>query len=388
MSTNAHPAHLTGAYGPASYLGNTLSACQACHPYPNGHANGTVDVLNGAGSGCVGCHAGSPPAWGSTSRIACTVCHAAAPAVLPNGVSAPFKGNFAAAGHGRFAASNQCTACHDADSAHISGTLGDATRLYLPDNNTQCASCHDNTTAQQMSTHVLDKNETPTPSLCNSCHDPHGTTNAFMIRTVINGVAITFTDTNTGFVQTSAPYQGLCQVCHTLTNHYRAGQAPDGHPTANCLSCHSHNGPYAFKPSGNCDSCHGYPPAPRNPALTFGTYENWANARFEDYSGGGGAHLVAQHISPSAKPSEGWANCAICHNSGKTDSAPYHQMVMPVSNHISNVTVAVDPQYRFSNSFTIYTGAKLLNPPASNATGSCYNISCHMSPSPRWSIER
>jgi hypothetical protein len=122
--------------------------------------------------------------------------------------------------------------------------------------------------------------------------------------------------------------------------------------------------------------------------VTFGIRSSWANARFEEYSGGGGAHLLAQHVSPNAKPSEGWSNCAVCHNGGETASTPHHQMTLPLAGHISNVHIEVDPKYRFANSFTIYTGSKQLNPPAQNVTGSCFNISCHMSPSPRWSRER
>jgi hypothetical protein len=63
-------------------------------------------------------------------------------------------------------------------------------------------------------------------------------------------------------------------------------------------------------------------------------------------------------------------------------------MVLPIKSHIDNVTVLVDPKLRFSEGFTVYTGAKLQNAPAANVTGGCYNISCHMSPSPRWSTER
>ena len=62
-------------------------------------------------------------------------------------------------------------------------------------------------------------------------------------------------------------------------------------------------------------------------------------------------------------------------------------MVLPVQSHISNVHIEVDPQYRFNNGFIVYTGAKLVNPPAQNATGSCFNVSCHMGSTPRWSIE-
>jgi hypothetical protein len=397
MSTKAHPAHLTGAYGPASYLGNTLSACQACHPYPNGHANGTVDVLNGSGSACAGCHPGTIPAWNGGMRLVCTSCHGATPSVLPNNVAAPAKANFTSTGHGQFVASNQCTFCHDADSAHINGILGTTNRLLAGltgSLNAECTYCHNDaakvpTGFLNMSTHFTTKGGSQAMA-CATCHDPHGTTNLSMIRTAINGQTITFTDRATGLIDTTTN-QGLCQACHTATNHYRAGVPETAHPTENCLGCHPHNSAGgAFKPNGTCDACHGYPPAPRGvtSSITFGTMNNWSSARFEDYSGGGGAHLVVAHIAPDAKPSEGWANCTICHNGGRTVSAPYHRMTLPLKNHVDNVHIEVDPAYRFDNSFTIYTGAKLLNPPARNTTGSCFNISCHMSPSPRWSIER
>jgi predicted CxxxxCH...CXXCH cytochrome family protein len=64
-------------------------------------------------------------------------------------------------------------------------------------------------------------------------------------------------------------YDGICEVCHTKTDHYRnadyAGSAPDQHhlniggaDATNCISCHSHT--EGFKPS--CNICHGYPPPP------------------------------------------------------------------------------------------------------------------------------
>ena len=55
---------------------------------------------------------------------------------------------------------------------------------------------------------------------------------------------------------------------------------------------------------------------------------------------------------------------------------------------VQNVTVKVDPQYRFSNdSFAVYTSANLVSGGA-NKTGSCFNVSCHFRPSPKWSNER
>ena len=390
MASAAHPAHLSLAYGPGSYLGSDLSSCETCHLYSaNTHANGTVDLISGTGSACQGCHAGAAPTWSAGVRLGCTSCHAATPAVLPNGVAAPYKGSFASAGHGQYPASNQCTSCHDAGSSHISGTLGSYNRLLQPSINGQCASCHNTTMVsaafRNMSTHVdLNGNSLN----CSDCHDPHGTGNLYMIRSNIKGSTISFTDDQVGLVDPNSN-RGLCQVCHTLTNHYRAGVPETSHFTSGCLGCHSHNSAGgAFRPMGGCDACHGYPPAPKNTGASFGSAGNWANARFEDYSGGGGAHLVKAHVAPGALPADGWANCAVCHNAGQLNSTPYHKMLTPVSNHIDNVTVLVDPKLRFNRTFTVYTSSLRVNPPAANATGNCFNISCHMSPSARWSTER
>ena len=385
MATNAHDAHLSSAYGPGFYLGSALSSCQSCHVFGEAtHMNGSAEVVTGAGSACDSCHPGVKPSW-SGARVGCTACHAAVPSVLPNGVAAPYKADFVSKGHGQFANSNQCVSCHDPDTSHISGSLGAHTRLRLLNDNNLCASCHRNAAVVgasflNMTTHVSFS--------CRICHDPHGTGNPSMIRTIIGGSSISFTETSTGLINTTTN-RGLCQVCHVSGNtaYYQAGVPETNHYTTGCLNCHKHKS--GFKPSG-CDSCHGYPPAPviTSNVVGFGTVSNWVSARFEDYSGGGGAHLVPAHVSPFAVPAEGWTNCTMCHNGGSTGTTPSHVMAMPLASHISNITVNVDRSYRFDSGFTIYTGAKNLNPPALNATGSCFNISCHLSASPRWSMER
>jgi len=391
ISSNGHTSHLNGIYGPALFLGTTVNACQACHPANAAlHMNGKVDLNLGAASGCLNCHAGQVPVWTSKARLDCTSCHAANPAVLPNGVAAPYKAKFGSTGHGQFAASNQCTVCHDPDASHISGSLGSFMRLRVPNDNNLCASCHNNATVglgfRNMSTHVTKDGRGLS---CRDCHDPHGTSNLSMIRSQINGVTITYTDPINGFID-PITNRGLCQVCHTLTNHYVAGVPETNHYTSGCLNCHSHNAAGgAFKPVGGaCDSCHGYPPAPKNVKVAFGTPGTWANARYEDYSGGGGAHLVAGHVIPGAQAAEGWQNCAPCHSGGLTGSSPFHKMVTPLGLNAGNVTVLVDPKLRFSEGFAVYTGAKLVNQPGPNQTGSCFNVSCHMTKSARWSTER
>ncbi|ABQ27584.1 cytochrome c3 family protein [Geotalea uraniireducens] len=388
-ATNAHNAHFTTPYGPNF---GTLypSVCQNCHVYTTDtaptHVNGTVDAVAGAGSACANCHPAAIPPWTIATRLVCTSCHAALPSVLPNGVAAPYKANFGVTGHGRFPASNQCTSCHDQDSPHISGKLGGYKRLSLPDDNSLCASCHNDAgkvptpARQKMVSHVLVKGGAAV-SDCKSCHDIHGTTNLSMVKTSINGKVISFTSLSSGFVKTVPPFDGLCQACHTATNHYRAGQAPDGHPTGFCLSCHNHKAAFAFQPSGACDTCHGYPPA----SVGFvGTHGNYSSARAEDYPGGGGAHLFPRHVKKTARPSEGWANCAQCHSHGSLSPAT-HTMVLPVTP--SRITIDVADRYKFNPLLQLGPGwySGILLDGGANATGSCTNVKCHFKPSKKWS---
>jgi hypothetical protein len=380
MSSSAHPAHLTSGYGPGLYLGGGVSSCQVCHVYGSAtHMNGIVDLMNGAGSACLGCHAGTTPSWNTSARLDCTTCHAATPAVLPNGIAAPYKGNFSTTGHGRFPASSQCTVCHDPDSRHISGSLGSYTRLRLLNDNNLCASCHNNASivgaaALNMNTHVTIDGRT---LACRDCHDPHGTSNLAMIRTTINGTSIVFTDNFTGLVDL-VTNRGLCQACHTLTNHYKAGVPETNHFTSGCLNCHAHNSVGgAFRPTdGACDSCHGYPPANVN---FTGTQGNWSSARRENYPGGGGAHTIQNHVSKLVKPSEGFSNCTKCHNAADHKTSPI------AFNPSQNIKVSINQSFRIvSAKQARYTSNRL--DASSHLTGTCSNISCHFGATPKWDI--
>ena len=412
LTTKAHPTHLNSAvlYGPSGLQGlaggSAAVSCRVCHSiYPASHSNGTVDVTL---TSCNPCHVGTlTTAIWAAGRVTCESCHTGATRSQIQGVIAPDESLSSTKGH--TAPTNSlgqpmtglptCNSCHNNASAHISGVLGDNVRLTLANTNAQCASCHNSgktiTPFRNMSTHFTTKGG-PQDMLCKTCHNPHGTTNLSMIRTQIKGswtnataVTITYTDSINGFINTTTN-RGLCQVCHTKTNHYRAGVADTGHHTSGCLGCHGHNAAGgAFKPSGgSCDSCHGYPPLPKNlNGLTFGTAGNFLNGRFEDYSGGGGAHFVPDHIKPAAVASEGWLNCAKCHNGGNQTSFPNHVTSTPVKTNIANVTVKVDQQYRFNDGVMItYTGAKLTN--TNNKTGTCSNVECHFQPSRRWSNQR
>ena len=387
--TSAHATHYGAAYGPN--FGTTVpGTCQKCHVYTTetatSHVNGKIDLL--FVSDCTPCHpAGSGAAWTSTARLACTQCHSATPSTI-NGIAAPYKSQFASKGHGLYATA--CTGCHDQNSAHISSALGTYKRLGAYDANINglCTTCHSDpnkvptASKRDVTTHVLVKGGGAAGN-CTLCHDVHGTSNLSMVKTTINGKAVIFSNLSSGFVKTTAPYDGLCQVCHTVTVHYRSGVALDGHPTKYCLTCHSHKGTFAFQPiaGGTCDSCHGYPPMPAGFA---GSRGNYSSARAEDYLGGGGAHGIARHVKKTAMPAEGWINCTMCHGNGSTSPAT-HTMVLPVTP--SKITIDPADRYKFNPDISLgatqYSG--LLLDGGANATGSCYNMKCHFKPSKKWS---
>jgi predicted CxxxxCH...CXXCH cytochrome family protein len=390
IATNGHLAHLGAAYGPGLAAGSAAS-CAVCHLYTTDtaatHPNGTVDLVAGFNKigACASCHKQSTN-W-TTGRVSCESCHSTAGGALSTvgSVTAPDKTLAASAGHGKAGIGQACAACHDPNAAHISGVLGDNNRL-LPGLsgpvNTECNFCHQNpakvTTSLNMQNHV------GSGAACAACHDSHGTTNAKMVLGTLNGTAVSFTGAD--FV--NAQGTGVCQACHTATAYYRQGVAETNHPATGCLTCHAHNtaSGTAFEPNRACDSCHGYPPAPRRTlsGVTFGVQGSWSSARFEDYSGGGGAHLVASHIPKGARASDGWLNCIPCHKGG----AAAHTKSLPIRNFVQNVSVALDQQYRFSgDALATYTTARLVSGGA-NRSGSCFNVSCHMAPTPKWSTER
>lgn len=404
INSNAHFAHMSSSYGPKSYLqpNATASSCEKCHTYSGElaatHVNGSVEVNSGAGSACKTCHPnGAVPTW-SGGRVTCESCHTGTASVI-NSITAPTKPNFTASGHGQasvnFNASRQCSNCHDPNSAHISNALGTYKRIAVNDN-TLCFGCHNDaakvptSTKQNMLSHVIAKDDNPVMD-CKLCHDIHGTSNIKMVKTTIVFGALTSTisyGSSNDLVQLVPPYRGVCQTCHTLTNHYKRNvNEGANHPTSGCLNCHNHKGAYAFKPKA-CNECHGYPPAPRG---FVPTQANFSTARLENYSGGGGAHVKAGHILANVRPSQGFAPCVVCHNDGASAhvgrTAIFDSMTSPTTaQKKANTTVRVDANYKFNLSKPL--DASQYRKATADSTGSCWNVSCHFQASPRWSNDK
>jgi predicted CxxxxCH...CXXCH cytochrome family protein len=340
-ASNAHTFHFSDPIGPQ--LGTAPAVCSNCHIYAAGsttHANGVADLK---AASCAPCHPGSSPTWFTGSKVTCESCHTGVASVVGS-YTAPLKSLNKTLGHGQYSTAIltkvKCTTCHNPTAPHIGAG------------------------ASQNIANVRS-------NACAGCHDTHGTTNRHSIKATINGQVISFTSSTGLYVSTKNAnnfYSGLCQVCHTKTKYYRNYTTPATHYTSNCFGCHQHKGAavmFAFQPvGGGCGGCHGYPPV--KDMAGRGVAGNYSSAKFQDYSGGGGAHTVAGHIAPTARQSDAWTNCSNCHynTTHNTGGAPAKKAF---------VNVIVNPQFKFDSATPITYNAS-----------TCSNVSCHFQPSPNW----
>ena len=324
---------------------------------------------------------------------------------------------------------NSCEFCHDSAVAHkVGGNIFRLRNYSTPQwgRNAVCQACHaDGSTGVTISglvrnggkkvtsRHFGPKHGVPNSGgqFCWDCHDPHGDDNSYMVQNQVAkksdaGTGAPTETASTVFVLDAPPNlkwadfvktpdnNGICQVCHDQAKvvHFNAATYDAGHNAGGtCTACHPHNGSdanAAFAPKGDCDICHGYPPVRRGLALgTFGFSGNYSSARYQDYSGGGGAHTVMVHVKSTARASEGWANCAICHSNGSM-SPSTHKMQMPVKP--STITIDVGDRFKFDYTRSLgterYTGKMTDN--HDNESGSCSNVSCHFKKAKKWSNEK
>jgi len=199
--------------------------CEICHRdtqfYPasgKGEPHFTGD--------CTLCHdhaVGFRPVAGDA---ACSICHPAEDAALAK----------PALHHDRFA--GRCSSCH----AEVSPEAGPGHRAT-----SACADCH---SPAKVATHVPPGLSVP----CAQCHDPHGSDNIRLVRDVIRTTAgedrpMLFESlsgrVDGSFASASVPGSGLCEVCHTRTQFYRADGGGEPHYTTPCGVCHVHEAGFA-----------------------------------------------------------------------------------------------------------------------------------------------
>ncbi|NJC87306.1 MAG: CxxxxCH/CxxCH domain-containing protein, partial [Desulfuromonas sp.] len=117
---------------------------------------------------------------------------------------------------------------------------------------------------------------------CWDCHDPHGDNNIYMIQKEISvktdgvfgkplqRVETSFTRTTSGrdYAKDAAPYNGICNVCHTDVDHYLSDYGDTHRSGRRCTDCHSHGFGEGHGSGKACNSCHDQKPVPNH--LGFG----------------------------------------------------------------------------------------------------------------------
>jgi hypothetical protein len=214
--------HDAGGAVPGGFVDPTTPGrglCEICHQDTRFYrADGSGE--DHFTSDCTLCHDHAASFGPVVTDASCSSCHPAEEALLA-------KGNLH---HDKF--QGRCSSCH----AAVRPEPGPGHRAI-----SACTDCHSET---RVATHA------PGVGIpCAQCHEPHGTDNIRLVRDVIHIVQGTdrplqFTSlagrADGSFASASTPGAGLCEVCHTATQFYRADAAGAPHFTITCLQCHSH----------------------------------------------------------------------------------------------------------------------------------------------------
>ncbi|MFC1592346.1 CxxxxCH/CxxCH domain-containing protein, partial [Thermodesulfobacteriota bacterium] len=221
---------------------------------------------------------------------------------------------------------------------------------------------------------------------CGTCHNPHdyeqstdpdtGTTadNLKLIRNTISpdrvpGVQnpVVF-QSPAHFAFDTEPYVGICQACHTQTNHHTNDDAADhAHQTgSDCTACHAHDDGLGLSGAA-CDACHGNPPTLSTPGGPNGMVDYPAPTG----SLSAGAHSIHAGVS-------GYRfGCDTCHYGGMPDSAVSDNNLVQIGFDIfgrdasgtgyDGQSLDAPYDYEATNNTAVGTGATL----------TCTNIYCH-----------
>lgn len=117
---------------------------------------------------------------------------------------------------------------------------------------------------------------------CWDCHDPHGDSNIYMIQKEIavktdglfgkplQRAPTVFTRTTSGrdYAKDAAPYNGICNVCHTDVDHYLSNSGDTHRSGRRCTTCHNHGFDEGHGSGKSCGTCHDQKPVPNH--LGFG----------------------------------------------------------------------------------------------------------------------
>jgi predicted CXXCH cytochrome family protein len=206
-----------------------------------------------------------------------------------------------------------CTTCHDTHNS--TSTDGNILRSATID--AGCTNCHIEAGPKRETTHE--------GLSCTVCHYAHetGSSNILLVRDNIStptlGIKPVIFTANTGpgnFADGGAPFNGVCEVCHTTAvDHYQAasgGTSDARHfpATQKCTNCHPHD--KGFSAQTDCLGCHnaitdkpGVGPSGGRRQIV----DNLGNG-----TGTGGDFKRQSHHGTGAIPTVG--DCLLCHYMG------------------------------------------------------------------------
>ena len=237
----------------------------------------------------------------------------------------------------------ECSSCHK---VHYAGSP-DGNILQMIYNENLCQSCH----AYKTATTTMDHKG----MTCITCHDSHqtGSTNIYLIRDNIitpnSGTKPVVFNSNTSgsnYADGTANFNGVCEVCHTLTDHYTntaMGTTDARHmvnPVTKCVTCHPHN--KGFAAQTDCFSCHN---------AIAGTRRQIVDATGNGLGAGGDFKRTSHHVT-GAIPTVG--DCIKCHYMG---------------DHKDGTVKLLDPDQGFLNIYTYN--------PANKSSVESFCINCH-----------
>lgn len=115
---------------------------------------------------------------------------------------------------------------------------------------------------------------------CWDCHDPHGDSNIYMVHKniatttdgtfgvpITKSIDVSFTKKGSGldYAKIAAPYNGICNVCHSSASKHFTSVSGDNHNSSrNCVSCHEHRFSDSHADKQSCSDCHYNKPVPRH----------------------------------------------------------------------------------------------------------------------------